>query len=172
MSSIQNSLIENAYNIVRYHADASVVLVALFPTVYVFRGGEVYSIFVGVSIASMVLALFIIALVKAMTEAAEIIRSNTYNARLSTLKKRVLVIAYSIVYTVSLTYVLRIVVPLYIYMVFYTLIAGEDSTSSLESGVTLLSLFTPMLFTILSAIPILFLALLRIIERNNRAIER
>ena len=68
MGFTRNSFIEDAYYIVRYHVDASVILVALFPTVYAFRGGDVYSIFLVVSIAGMVLALFIVALVMASSK--------------------------------------------------------------------------------------------------------
>ena len=170
----RNSFIEDAYNIVRYHVDASVILVALFPTVYAFRGGDVYSIFIGVFIAGMVLALFIVAIVMAASKSVEIIKGDIDRvASSSTLLRNALVTAYSIMYAASLIYVvLRIVVPAYIYIVFYTLIAGGDSTSSLESGVSILSVLIPLLFILLSAVPISFRLILHGIERNIRAVGR
>ena len=173
MGSTRNSFIEDTYEIVRYHVDASVVLVALFPTVYAFRGGDIFSLLAGISIASMVLVLFLMTLFKAMSKAVDIIKRDIDRvASSSTLLRNALIIAYSAIYAVSLIYVLRIVVPVYIHIALYAYVTSEDSIFTLGSGISILALLTPLLFIILSTVPISFRMILHSIERNIRAVGR
>ena len=168
MSSTQNSLFEKTYKIIRYHADASVILAALFPTVYAFGSEGIYSIFVGVSFAGMILAFFIIALRKAIFVALEIIMVDIYRVTSSRFMRDFLIITYAILYLGVLIIIFNATLPFYVRMV-YIYIASGGSIPAVESGVSQLSLLTPLLFITLSIAPISFLILLRGVEWAERA---